>query len=106
MHPQASKFIYQANEGSHQCCNSKATRFQCGLQEKGCTSQKHRIKVGSPRKTVANRARNFELLMEHFKVACEPYYFEKEDPLTGATECKPTYSDMIDEDKALLNLVG
>lgn len=44
--------------------------------------------------------------MEHFKVACEPYYFEKEDPLTGATECKPTYSDMIDEDKALLNLVG
>jgi len=43
--------------------------------------------------------------MEHFKVACEPYYFEKEDPLTGATERKPTYSDMIDEDKALLNLV-
>jgi len=44
--------------------------------------------------------------MEHFKVACEPYYFEKEDPLTGATERKPTYSDMIDEDRALLNLVA
>jgi hypothetical protein len=55
---------------------------------------------------VATRARNFELLMEHFKIACEPFYFEKEDPYTGAVERKPTYSDMIDEDKALLNLVA
>ena len=44
--------------------------------------------------------------MEHFKIACEPFYFEKEDPYTGAIERKPTYSDMIDEDKALLNLVA
>ena len=44
--------------------------------------------------------------MEHFKVACEPYYFEREDPVTGALERKPTYSDMIDEDRALLNLVA
>jgi hypothetical protein len=44
--------------------------------------------------------------MEHFKTACEPFYFEKEDPLTGKVERKPTYSDMIDEDKALLNLVA
>ena len=44
--------------------------------------------------------------MEHFKTACEPYYFEKEDPLTGTIERKPTYSDMIDEDKSLLNLVA
>ena len=44
--------------------------------------------------------------MEHFKVACEPYYFEREDPVTGLTERRTTYSDMIDEDKALLNLVA
>lgn len=44
--------------------------------------------------------------MDHFKVACEPYYFEKEDPVTGLIEKKPTYSDMIDEDHALINLVA
>jgi len=44
--------------------------------------------------------------MEHFKIACEPYYFVREDPYTGTTEKKITYSDMIDEDKALLNLVA
>ena len=55
---------------------------------------------------MANRAKNFDLLMEHFKVACEPYYFEKEDPVTGKIEKRPTYSDMIDEDKALINLVA
>ena len=65
----------------------------------------HRIKVGSPRKTVANRARNFELLMEHFKIACEPFYFEKTNYSTGETEIKIKYSDMIDEDTSLLNLV-
>lgn len=54
---------------------------------------------------MATRAKNFELLMEHFKVACEPFYYEKEDALTGSVERKPTYSDMIDEEKALLNLV-
>lgn len=43
----------------------------------------HRIKCGSPRKTVANRAKNFELLMEHFKIACEPFYFNHEHFLTG-----------------------
>ena len=45
------------------------------------------------------------MLMEHFKVACEPFYFEKEDSLTGEVEIKQKYSDMIDEDKSLLNLV-
>ena len=44
--------------------------------------------------------------MEHFRVACEPYKFEKEDPRTGEIESKVKYSDMIDEDKALLHLVN
>lgn len=44
--------------------------------------------------------------MEHFKIACEPYCFVREDPYTGTTEKKTTYSDMIDEEKALLNLVA
>ena len=105
MHPMASKFIYQSNEGHYTCCQSKAIRFQTGLQISGCTSQNHRIKTGSPRKTVVNRAKNFELLMEHFRVACEPYKFVKEDPGTGEIESKVKYSDMIDEDKALLHLV-
>ena len=43
--------------------------------------------------------------MEHFKVACEPFYFEKVDPLTGNVEIKMKQLDMIDEDKSLLNLV-
>jgi hypothetical protein len=55
---------------------------------------------------VAQRAKNFELLMEHFKTACEPFYYDKEDPLTGEVVTKPKYSDMIDEDKSLLNLVA
>ena len=45
------------------------------------------------------------MLMEHFKIACEPFYFEKEDPLTGNVERKMKQLDMIDEDKSLLNLV-
>lgn len=43
--------------------------------------------------------------MEHFKIACEPFYFEKEDVYTGQVETKQKYSDMIDENKSLLNLV-
>ena len=61
--------------------------------------------MGSPRKTVANRAKNFELLMEHFAVACEPFYFHKEDIFSGNVEIKVKTADMIDEDKSLLNLV-
>ena len=44
--------------------------------------------------------------MEHFKVACEPFYYTKEDPNTGEMVTKPKYSDMIDEDKSLLNLAS
>jgi len=44
--------------------------------------------------------------MEHFKVACEPFYFWKEDRLTGEKERKMRLSDMIEEDKSLLNLVS
>jgi len=65
----------------------------------------HHIKSGSPRKTVANRAKNFELLLEHFKIACEPFYFEKINYSTGEMEVKIKYSDMIDEETSLLNLV-
>jgi hypothetical protein len=42
--------------------------------------------MGSPRKTVVNRTKNYELLMEHLKKSCEPYNFEKEDPRTGVIE--------------------
>jgi hypothetical protein len=55
---------------------------------------------------VAQRAKNFELIMEHFKISCEPFYYEKEDLVTGEVVTKPKYSDMIDEDKSLLNLVA
>jgi hypothetical protein len=44
--------------------------------------------------------------MEHFKVACEPFYYSKEDKETGEVVTKPKYSDMIDEDRSLLNLVA
>jgi hypothetical protein len=44
--------------------------------------------------------------MEHFKVACEPFYYSKEDKETGEVVVKPKYSDMIDEDRSLLNLVA
>lgn len=73
----APKFMYGATEGVYPCCQSKAQRFQCGLKQGGCTAVNHKIKAGSPRKTVATRAKNFELLMEHFTVACQPYQFEK-----------------------------
>jgi hypothetical protein len=48
----------------------------------------HKIKTGSPRKTVKSRAQNFELLMDHYKIVCEPYYYENEDPRTGKIERK------------------
>jgi len=80
--------VSDQNYGIHSCCNSKAIRFEANSKKSGCTSQNHRIKTGSPRKTVAHRAKNFEMLMEHFKVACEPFYFEKEDILTGKIEIK------------------
>ena len=40
------------------------------------------------------------------KVACEPFYYTKEDKETGELVTKPKYSDMIDEDRSLLNLVA
>lgn len=61
--------------------------------------------MGSPRKTVACRTRNYELMVEHFKVACEPYYYVRENYSTGEVETKIKLSDMIDEDKSLINLV-
>lgn len=67
---------------------------------------KHRIKVGSPRKTVAQRAKNFDLLMEHFKICCEPFYFVKVDAITMEPTVKPMHTDGIDEDKSLLNMVA
>lgn len=99
------KFLFNEVVGTYPCCNSKAHRFQTLNQQNHCSSQNHRIKIGSPRKTVANRAKNFDLLMEHFKVACEPFYFMKENLLTGEMEQKMLYSDMIDEEKSLINLV-
>ena len=44
--------------------------------------------------------------MEHFKTACEPYYYEHINPYTGKKTIKQKYSDMIQEDKSLLNLVA
>jgi hypothetical protein len=43
--------------------------------------------------------------MKHFKIACEPFYSEKENYSTGEVEIKMKYSDMIEEDKSLLNFV-
>jgi len=54
---------------------------------------------------VANRAKNFELLKEHFVIACEPFQFVRESFLTGEIETKIKFSDMIDEEKSLLSLV-
>ena len=52
-HPSKVTFNYQMNEARYPCCNSRASRFNTHLPDKGCTSQNHRIKAGSPRKTVA-----------------------------------------------------
>jgi hypothetical protein len=97
--------MYGSVSGVYPCCQSKAIRYQCGLKGGGCTAVKHKIKVGSPRKTVATRGKNFELLMDHFKVACQPFYFDKEDIYTGKIERKCDETDDIDQDKALLNMV-
>lgn len=105
-HPQKPRFMYGAREGVYPCCDSKAIRYQCGLKTGGCTAVKHKIKAGSPRKTVATRAKNFELLIEHFKVACQPFYFDCEDIFTGKIERKCNEVDGIEEDKALLHMVN
>lgn len=101
----APKFMYGSTEGAYPCCNSKAIRYNCGLSSKGCTAVKHKIKTGSPRKTVATRGKNFELLMDHFKVACQPFYFDRECPLMKTVERKWDETDGIDKDKALLHMV-
>lgn len=44
--------------------------------------------------------------MEHFKVACEPFYYSKYDQEKKEVVTKPKYADMIDEDRSLLNLVN
>lgn len=44
--------------------------------------------------------------MEHFKVACEPFYYEKIDIYTGGISKIVKEEDKIDEEKALLHLVG
>lgn len=76
------------------------------MPEKGCTATKHQIKTGSPRKTVAQRAKNFEMLNEHMKVACEPYYYVKVNSINMQPEVRPIYADGIEENKSLLNLVA
>jgi len=43
--------------------------------------------------------------MEHFKISCEPFSFEKTNFISGEVEKKVKQLDMIDEDKSLLNLV-
>jgi hypothetical protein len=80
----------------YSCCDSKAIRYQCGLKTEGCTAAKHKIKTGSPRKSVATRGKNFEMLMEHFKIACQPFYFDREDIFTGKIERKCNEEDGID----------
>jgi hypothetical protein len=98
--------MYGSKEGVYPCCDSKALRFTTGIKKGGCTAVNHKIKASSPRKTVATRGKNFELLMEHFKVACQPFYFEKEDVYTGRIEVKCKDSDEIDESKSLLHMVS
>jgi hypothetical protein len=45
------------------------------------------------------------MLIEHFKIACEPYTFERKNALTGEIEIKTKLLDQIDPEKSLLNLV-
>ena len=52
-----------------------------------------------------NRAKNYELIVEHLKICCEPFIFEKEDYFTHHVSRKMTYCDMIDENKSLISLV-
>ena len=100
-----AKFMFGATEGEYPCCKSKATRFQCTLKAGGCTALRHKIKAGSPRKTVATRAKNFELLQEHFSEACEPFVFNHIDVFTGHVSRKVKCEDGIDEEKSLLHMV-
>lgn len=62
--------------------------------------------MGSPRKTVVNRTKNFEFIQEHFEVACEPYFYEHIDPYTKVTTRKKKTSETIDEEKSLMSLVA
>lgn len=105
-HPESPNFLFQENFARYPCCYQRASRFNTYLPEKGCNAIKHRIKVGSPRKTVAQRAKNFDLIMEHIKMCCEPFYFVKVDTITLESAVKPLNPDQIDEDKSLLNLVA
>lgn len=44
--------------------------------------------------------------MEHFKIVCEPFYYSKEDLITGEIKSFPQLSDMPNEEKSLINLVA
>ena len=44
--------------------------------------------------------------MEHFKIACEPFAYERESIFSGDVERRVNHSDQIDEEKSLLNLVA
>lgn len=100
--------MFQENAARFPCCYQKAHRFQTfeHQPEKGCKARKHQIKVGSPRKTVAHRARNFEMLTEHYQKACEPFYSVKVDSITYEETKKANAADGIDEEKSLLYLVN
>ena len=52
-HPKKVNFSFQENLARYPCCNQRVQRFNTPYPDKGCTSQNHRIKAGSPRKTVA-----------------------------------------------------
>jgi hypothetical protein len=46
------------------------------------------------------------MLNEHMKIACEPYYYVKVNTINMQPEVRPIYSDGIEENKSLLNLVA
>ena len=46
------------------------------------------------------------MLLEHFKIACEPFAFERESIFSGDVERRVQHSDGIDEEKSLLSLVA
>ena len=105
-HTNEPSFDYGSSIGTYRCCNTQTTKFQSIQQKTHCNSKNHVIKASTPsKKNGANRAKNFELLLQHLKVACEPFYFDKHDIVTGEVERKIKYSDMIEEGQSLLNLV-
>lgn len=57
------------------------------------------------RKSGATRTKNYELLIQHFKTACEPFYFNKTCLVTGEVQRKVKQLDMIDEDRSLMSLL-